>query len=276
MSRLTTRPAWRIAIWEMRGAARSRWVIAAAALYALLAVGVALVNLRSMSVLGLRGIGAAVDGIFAVGLLVPPLFGIVLGAGAVAGARDQGALAMIAAQPLRRGSIVWGVFLGMTATVWAAVGVGLGLVAVVTAPAMTGADLAGLGVAAATTLLAGAAGVALGTLVSTVASGRGQATAVAVAIWFLVALGIDVVLVALAPVSLGPVGLLAVTVANPLATIRTLGILVTEPANLGPLHFFLESRFGSALAVTLLGGVLVAWIWAPVAAASYAIRRRDI
>jgi Cu-processing system permease protein len=272
----TRSPVLTIAVWEMRGAARSRWVLAAAALYALLAVGIALVNLRSMSVLGLRGVSAVVDGLLTIGVLVPPLFGILLGSGVVAGARDQGSLAMVAAQPIPRSSILWGGFLGVTATVWASICIGLGLVAVVTAPAMTMSDLAGLAMATAVTLAAATAGVAIGLLISVLADGRGQATAIAVAVWFLIALGVDVILIALAPVNLGPAGLLWMTLLNPLAAIRTLGLLATDGHALGPFMFFLESRFGVAQAAAVLAVATTAWLAAPLAAAAAVFRSRDV
>jgi Cu-processing system permease protein len=274
--RMTLSPTITIAGWEMRGAARSRWVLVSALLYTLAAVGVALVNLRSMSVLGLRGVGSVVDGLIAVGVLIPPLFGILLGAGAIAGAREQGSLAMIAAQPIRRSAITRGVFIGMTLTVWVSVGIGLGLVAVVTAPVVTSADLVGLATAAGVTLAAGTAGVALGVALSALGTGRGQATALAVAVWFLIALGIDVILVALAPVALGPTGLLALTLVNPLSTIRTLGLMITDPAALGPFGVYLADRFGSLRSVSMLGGSLALWVLAPVAIATSALKRRDV
>ncbi len=274
--RVALHPVLTIAGWEMRGAARTRWVLASALLYALVAVGIALVNLRSMSVLGLRGVGSVVDGLIAVGVLIPPLFGILLGAGTIAGAREQGSLAMVAAQPIPRKAITWGVFIGMTLTVWASVGIGLGLVAVVTAPVVTTADLTGLATVVAVTLAAGTAGVGLGVALSTLGSGRGQATAVAVAVWFMVALGIDVVLVVLAPVALGPTGLLVVTLVNPMAIIRTLAFLVADPKALGAFGAFLTDRFGEARAALALSVSLVLWVLGPVAIATYSLRRRDV
>jgi Cu-processing system permease protein len=269
-------PILTVAGWEMRGAARSRWVVAAAVLYAVLAVGIALINLRSMSVLGLRGVGAVVEGLLMVGVLVPPLFGILLGSGVVAGARDHGSLALVAAQPIRRSAILWGGFLGAAATVWASVGIGLGLVAVVTAPSVTASDLGGLAIAAGVTLIAATAGVGLGLLISVLADGRGQATAIAVAVWFFIALGLDVILIALAPVNLGPSGLLALTLVNPLASVRTLGLLATDATSLEPFLFFLEDRFGLIRAVAILAVSLAIWLAAPLALATTVFKRRDI
>lgn len=251
-------------------------MIAAALLYAMCAVGVALINLRSMSVLGLRGVGAVVDGLLAVGLLVPPLFGILLASGVVSGSREQGSLAMVAAQPVSRRAIAWGIYIGVTATVWASVAIGIGLAAVVTAPAVTATDLPRLAVAAGATLLAGTAGVGLGVLVSTLSGGRAQATAIAVAVWFLIALGIDVVLVTFTPVGIGPMGMTAVTIANPIAALRTLALLATDPTALGPFQVFLEERLGMGLSLALFTSALLAWLIAPVGAASWSLRRRDI
>lgn len=273
---LAERPTTVLAGWEMKGAVRSRWVLVVAALYTVLAVGITLVSLRSMSALGLRGVGAAIDGLIGLAVLIPPLFGILLGAGAISGAREQGMLALVAAQPLRRSTITWGTFLGMTMTVWAGLGVGLGLAAAIIAPTATGGDLMAFMVVVAVTLVAGAIGVGLGTLVSVTSSNRGQAMMVAIAIWFIAALGIDVILASLAPVALGPAGLLGVTIFNPLAALRMLAMTVVGWDSLGPFGVYLEGQFGMIGTRLLFGVVVVSWLYLPMLIATSRMRRSDI
>jgi Cu-processing system permease protein len=265
-----------IAGWEMRGAARSRWVAGAAALYGLGAVALSLVGLRSLRELGLSGAGAAADGLVALGVLFPPLIGLLLGAASVAGGREHGMLALLAAQPFRRSAIPWGVTLGLVGTISAALAVGLGLAAVVLAPVVTVSDLPALAAAAAVSLAAAAVGVSLGVLISTVSSTRSQATAVAAAVWFAAALGMDLLLAAVAPgVRLGPVGFLWAVLLNPLESIRLLAAMVVDPAVLGPFGLFMFERLGRAGATGLLGGAVTAWIVVPLVLASRVIQRKD-
>ncbi|HSJ28928.1 MAG TPA: ABC transporter permease subunit [Acidimicrobiia bacterium] len=266
-----------IAGWEMRGAARTRWVVGAAVLYGAGAIALSLVGLRSLRELGLSGAGAVVDGLVALGVLFPPLIGLLLGAGSVAGSREQGTLPLMSTQPIRRSAIPWGMALGLTATVWAAVGIGLGLAAVVLAPVVSTADLPGLAMAAAVSLASAAVGVSLGVMISSWSATRSQATAVAAAVWFAAALGMDLLLAAVAPgVRLGPVGLLWAILLNPLEGIRLLATMVTDPAALGPFGVYMFDRLGRGVSMLLLGGAAAAWTVIPVVVASRILRRRDV
>jgi Cu-processing system permease protein len=266
-----------IASWEMRGAARSRWLLGAAVLYGAGAVALTLVGLRSLRDLGLSGAGAAIDGLIALGVLLPPLVGLLLGANSVAGGREQGTLALVAAQPIRRSAIPLGVIVGLTATVWAAILAGLGLVAVVLAPVVTTSDLAGLGVATAASLAAAAVGVTLGVTISVLSTSRSQATAVAAAVWFATALGIDLLLAAVGPgIRLGPVGFLWAVLLNPLEAIRLLALMVTDSSALGPFGVYMFDRFGTAGTAGILGGAVASWIIVPALIAGRIMRRRDV
>jgi Cu-processing system permease protein len=266
-----------IASWEMRGAARSRWLIGAATLYGAGAVALTLVGLRSLRDLGLSGAGAANDGLIALGILLPPLIGLLLGATSLAGGREQGTLALVATQPIRRAAISWGVVFGLTATVWAAVAVGLGLVAVVLAPVVTASDLAGFGAAGAASLAAAAVGVSLGVAISALSSSRSQATAVAAAVWFAIALGADLLLAAVAPgIRLGPVGFLWAVILNPLEGIRLLALMATDSSALGPFGVYMFDRFGTAGTAGILGASVTAWFVVPAIVAARVMRRRDV
>lgn len=273
---LAERPFAILAGWEMRGAVRSRWVIAVAALYTALALGITLISLHSMSALGLRGVGAAIDGLISLAVLIPPMFGILLGAGAISGAREQGMLPLVATQPLHRSTITWGTFLGMTMTVWAGISVGLGLAAAVIAPTATTDDLKAYAIVIAFTLAAGAIGVGLGILVSVTSSNRGQAMMVGVAIWFTAALGIDVILASLAPIALGPVGLLGITLLNPMSALRILAMVIVDPISLGPFGIYLDAQFGVAGSRLLYGSVLFCWLLGPMLLATWRLRRSDL
>lgn len=270
-------PTRAIAMWEMRGAARSRWLIGAAAIYGAAAVALTLVGLRSLRDLGLGGTGAAVDGILALGVLLPPLVGLLLGATSLAGAREHGTLAILASQPIPRRAIPIGIAAGLTLTLWAAIGAGLGLVAIVVSPVAGGADLAALAVATGASLAAAAVGVSLGVAISALASTRSQATAVAAAVWFATALGLDLLVAAVGPaIRIGPMAFLVTVLINPLESIRLLAFTLTDAAALGPFGVYMADRFGTAGTAGILGTAVVAWIVFPAWLAVRTMRRRDV
>lgn len=268
-----------VAGWELRGAIRSRFVLGAALTFGAMSLGVTLLGLGALRGLGLAGVGPAAAGLVNLGVLVPPLLGLLLGAASVAGARERGLLAMVAAQPIRRAAIVLGTFLGLAGALWTTVALGFGLASLVLAGVARARDLAPLGALVGVTLAVGTAGLGVGIGISCLARARAQATAVAVAVWLLLALGMDLALAGLAPaVRLGPEGLLVAVLLNPLEAGRILALLAAsaDGTALGPFGAFLLDRFGAPGAAALLVGAIAAWTALPLAAAGRALARRVV
>lgn len=267
-----------LAMFELRGAARSRWVTVAALVFAAAAVAATLAGLRSFRSLGLAGAGAATDALLQVGLLLPPLIGLLLGAGTLARDRERGLLGMFASQPLARAQLALTAFLGGVLAVWAVVALGVGAGTLVVSMAATLADLRGLAVVLLVTLAATAAAVALGVAISAVSASHHQATVTAAALWLMLALGLDLLLAGVGPgLRLGPAGLLAAVVVNPLEAARLLGLMLLDGATaLGPFGAYLTDRFGGGGTVGLLAGTVTFWTIAPLGLAVWATHRRDV
>ncbi len=267
-----------LAAFELRGAARTRWVMIGAGIFAAAALGATFSGLRSFASLGLAGAGAATDGLVQVTLLLPPLIGMLLGAGSLARDRERGLLAMFASQPISRTVLPMGSFLAGLLAVWAVVAFGLGVGGLLISTVATLAEVATLAKVVVVALAAAAASVAIGVAIAALAATHQQATTAAAAMWLLLALGLDLLLAGVAPgLRLGPSGLLAAVLVNPIEAARVLVLLLVEgPGALGPFGAYLIDRVGRAGAVGVLVGSLVAWTLGPLALAAIAIRRRDI
>jgi ABC-2 type transport system permease protein len=266
-----------LAGFELRGVVRSRWLVVAAGVFGAAAVATTLAGMRSFASLGLAGAGAATDGLLQITLLLPPLVGLLLGAGALARDRERGLLAMLAAQPVRRGVLPLAGFAGAVVAVWAVIAAGLGLGAVLVSGSATTGDLVALVQVLAIGAGAASASVALGVLLASVATTHQQATTAAAALWLLLALGLDLLLAGVAPgLRLGPAGLLVAVLVNPLEAARVLGLLLLAGASaLGPFGAYLVATFGRAGATWLLTGVLAAWTLVPLVVAGAVTSRRD-
>ena len=276
---MRTRPTAAIAAWEYRSAVRTRWVVTMAVVFGVLCVVVTVLAFRSVRELGLTGIGPASATLVNLGVMLPSLMGLLLGAGALAGSGERGMLAMLCAQPLRRGQVAIGAFLGLAGALGATLGVGFGLAMIVVAGAATASDVPALGLLLVSTAGVAAASVAVGVAVSSAFSERVRAVAIAIGLWIVLALGLDIAIAALAPsLHLGPAGLLAAVLANPLETGRILALLGTnlDGAALGPFGAYLIETFGRAGTVAILLGALGAWTIAPLLVARWALGQRDL
>lgn len=268
-----------VASWEYRNAVRARWVITMGVIFALLCVAVTLLAFRSVRELGLTGIGPASATLVNLGVLLPSLMGLLLGAGSLVGAREQGMLAMMCVQPVRRSSIATGTFLGLTGSLWTTLGIGFGVALLVMAGVAQGSDVPALVTLIASTFGVAAASVSIGVAVSALVSSRVQAVAVGVGLWIVLSLGVDLALAALAPsMHLGAAGLLGTILLNPLEAGRILALLGTnlQGTALGPFGAYLISRFGRVGTVSVLAGDLVAWTAIPLLVARWALARKDL
>lgn len=268
-----------LAGWELRNGLRSRWAQLTGALFVAACAVTAYSGIRTFRELGLQGIGGAIDGLVAVAVLLPTLVALVLGANAVASARERGLLALLTTQPVRRSSVVGGAFLGVTGAVSVTIAAGLGAGLLLVSGTIDGAGLASMGALAVAAFGMVAAAAAVGVALSALASDRLQAIAVAVGVWFLFALGIDLLVAVIAPqVRMGPLGMLAAVVVNPLEAGRLLTLLAAspDPEVLGPLGAYLDGRLGQWGTAGMFTGILAAWIAGPLIVARAAIMRRDI
>lgn len=268
-----------LALWEARQAVRSRWVLTTGAVFVAACLIVTLFGLRSLRALGLAGASALSDALIAVGILLPPLLGLLLGSTSLAGPREGGLLALLSSQPTGRERLALGAFLGASMTLTAVVLAGHGSVLIVLSGVTSGSDLPALAGVTFGTLAAGTTAVAIGVAVSAVSRTRLQAVAGAVSVWFVLALGADILLAGLVPgLGLGPSGMLMAVMANPLESARVLALLVAAPGGtaLGPFGEFLALQHGLGESISLLGAGLGLWIVIPVVFAGRVLRRAEL
>jgi ABC-type transport system involved in multi-copper enzyme maturation permease subunit len=277
--RRTRSPFMAIVGWQYRTTVRARWVLGMGGVFAVLCLTVTILAFRTVRDVGLAGIGPASATLVNLGVLLPSLIGLLLGAGALVGAREQGLLAMMAAQPVRRSSIVTATFLGLTGALWTTIALGYGAALLVMSGVARGSDVPALGVLIGCTFALGAASVAIGVAISAVATTRAQAVAAGVGIWIVFSLGVDLALAALAPsIHLGPRALLAAVLLNPFEAARILALLGTnlQGTALGPFGAYLLTTFGTVGAVAVLAVDLALWVILPVAVARWALAGRDL
>jgi Cu-processing system permease protein len=264
---------------ELGEALRSRWLLAYAALFAGVALGLSLVGLRGVGAVGLEGYGRTTASLINLCLLLVPLVALLLGSSGVAADRESGVLELLLAQPVGRGELLMSRFAGALTAIAAATLLGFGIAGVLIGLATGAAGglryLTFVGIA----LALAAVYLALGLAISVAARTRTRATAAALAVWFGSVVVFDLLLIGAGAFALAGVrGLTAGLLLNPVEIARLLALLALDPTLevLGPVGGFLVARLGPAGVTGLLLGALGVWLLGPLAVAAALFEGGDV
>jgi Cu-processing system permease protein len=275
---MSLRAVCAVAGWEFRLAVRGRLVVGTAVTFTVVCVVATLLGLRSLSDLGLVGVGPGTAALINLAILFPPLMGIMLGANSLSSARERGLLPLMLVQPISRLDQVTGVVVGLVGAVWLTIGFGFGASALLLAGVAGAADVGSLLAIVVSALGVGVVSVALGVAISAMASSRLQALGLSMGLWFLFAFAIDLVLAGVASgAHLGPFGLFVGVLLNPLEAGRVLMVLASggDALTLGPFGAYLNVTVGTLGAALAVCASLAAWTGSSLLVAWTGISRRE-
>jgi Cu-processing system permease protein len=225
---------------------------------------------------GFAGFGRTAASLINLVLLIIPLMALTVGAGSLAGEREQGTLHYLLAQPVSRAEVLLGKYLGLSVSLLGALTIGFGLSGLVIA-AQSGQSQAGsYGLLILFAFILALAMLSLGFLVSVLARKAAVATGLALFLW-------------LTFVFIGDLGLMGMTLAfklpiqtlfqlaliNPLQVFKMAaltGIHATLDV-LGPAGLYAVQTYREGL-IFLFAGVLVLWIVLPLLATYLIFDRR--
>ena len=269
---------WTIASRELVDALRSRLIWIFAGVFGLFALGLSYFGLVGGGAAGITGFARTSASLLNLVLLLFPLVALFLGVGAMTG--ERGAFALLVAQPVTRGEVLLGKFLGLTLTLAAATATGFGVAGVVIGVTTGGADLGRFLALTAIACALATCFVAIALALAVVARNRARALGLAVAVWFSAVILYDLVVVGVA-VAIGAKALTPAFVAllfvNPVDLARVLGILALDsPMAFGATGASLMRMLGEQGAAAALAMGLVAWTLGPLGGAWLAFRRADL
>ncbi|MDQ7820083.1 MAG: ABC transporter permease [Armatimonadota bacterium] len=258
--------------WDARAVVRDRWFASVAVAFGALAAAAALMALAGVGIQGVSSFDRAAATLISLAMLFVPLLGLTVGCGWIPGLRESGALEMVLSQPVGRGDVFAGAYLGVAWGLVAATLVGFGGAGVILAlragPGGVGAYLWLVGLSALLALTTLSVGFALSARAPTRSRALGQSLVAWLALVILSDLGVLTTVVIL---RLPPAVVFALAAANPVSAFRIAAIVaVTGSADLtGPLGQYAAGEVGTAGVVVLLVAVLAAW-----AIGGYAVGRR--
>lgn len=271
-----THVIWTITRKELRDASKSRWLLGFAGVFALVSLGLSLTQAAGGE--GDQGFTRTTAGLVNLCLLLLPLLGLVLGAGALAGERERGTLSALLAQPISPIELLIGKYVGLTLAVWAAVALGFGTSGVAIALLHPVSDIGAYLQFVALSAGLAMTTLAIGLLVSVWSDGRMKALATALVLWFVLVLFYDLAAIGIAlSVSSSGATLLLAVLANPVEGARILAIIGLEPdlRILGPMGAYLVNEVGLVTTTLLLLGELIAWTAIPLGIAAHVFARQD-
>jgi Cu-processing system permease protein len=262
---------------EISDALRNRWFIAYAGAFVVLSVALATLIDSSAGYSGVSGFGRTSAGLINLVLFLAPLMGLTLGAQAMTSEREVGTLSYLLAQPVSLFEVFISKFIGLAIAISAAIMTGFAL-ATLTISYMSGGQgmtiflrLTGL------TILLALVALAIGYLVSSVAHRTATALGVAIVIWLaLVMIGDLGLMGAAIMVKLSPTTLLGIAILNPLESYRIAAISLLRDSLelLGPAGLVANDRFGDST-IWILTAIMVAWLVASLVIAYLALARKE-
>ncbi len=262
---------------EYRRALETRWLFGFAAVFAAFVLGLSYFGLAQGREVGFQGFARVTLSLLNLVLIIVPLMGLMLGVMGVAGSGES--LPLLLAQPVSRGEVLIGKFVGLAAALSVAQALGLGGGGLVVALNAGPEQVPGFLVLCGLSLLLGWLTVATSLCIAVLWPDRLKATTAALLLWLLLVVAYDLVVLG-ATAMLRGVPLQAVLtpalLLNPVDLVRILTTLaVGSGAMLGPTSAALVRTFGSAGGVTLGLAVMLIETMVPLAIALHAFRRRD-
>jgi Cu-processing system permease protein len=268
-----------IARKEIRDALRNRWFLLYTVAFGALALAFARLSLSTTAgTAGFAGFGRTAASLVNLVLLVVPLMGLSLGATSLAAERERGTMATLLVQPVTRGEVLLGKYLGLALALASALALGFGAAGLVVAARGGAVDAAVYGRLVGFALLLALATLSIGMLISAFAGRSGAATGSALVVWLVLVFLGDLGLMGTALTLRLDVGtLLALVMANPLESfkIAAIGAITGSLDTLGPAGAYAARTWGDRL-VPLLAAVLAAWILTPLLLASLVFDRRGV
>ncbi|MFZ0693936.1 MAG: ABC transporter permease [Alphaproteobacteria bacterium] len=270
-----------LAVKEIRDGLRNRWVVAMTLLMAALALTLALLGSAPTGTVGVSPLSVIIVSLSSLTIFLVPLIALLISYDAIAGDIERGTMGLLLSYPVARREVVAGKFLGHLAILGIATVIGYGAAGV--ALAVTGGEVeAGAWSAFATmvgtSILLGAAFIALGYLASTLVRDPRTAGGIAVGLWLFFALLYDMALLGLLVADQGKTvtveALNILLLANPADVYRLLNL--TGFSNVSVFAGMAGLVDQLNIATSVLAAALVAWTVVPLALAAMVFARREL
>ncbi|MEN9464078.1 MAG: hypothetical protein RL217_259 [Pseudomonadota bacterium] len=273
------RQVWSIARKEFSDGLRNRWMLFITLLFALLAVGISWFGAAASGQVGFTNLPATIASLSSLATFLMPLIALLLAYDAIVGEDEGGTLMLLLTYPLTRRDILWGKFLGHSTILGLATLIGFGGAALAIALSVQDINLGELFLAFVrfifSSVLLGMVFLAFAYWLSSKALEKSTAAGLALALWFVMVLVFDLVLLAVLVLSQGhlsPEALPWLLLLNPTDIYRLINLSGFESGGqgMGVMAMAGDLPLGSAL----LWLCLAAWMMLTLSLAQLSFNKR--
>jgi len=266
---------------EIQEGMRNRWVLATTLLLAALALTLTFLGSAPTGNVGVRALDVVIVSLSSLTIFLVPLIALLISHDAIVGEMERGTMLLLLSYPVARWQVLLGKFVGHLAILAFATLVGYGAAAGTLAA--TGAIIdpqswAAFASMVGSSILLGAAFIAVGYLVSALVRDRGTAAGIAIGIWLMFVLIYDMALLGVLVVDQGRTvsgaSLSALLLLNPTDAYRLFNL--TGSGSVSAFSGMAGVAQTSTLTSPILLGALAAWALVPLTLAAVAFSRREL
>lgn len=266
---------------EIRDGLRNRWVVAMTLLMGALALTLTLLGSAPTGTVGVSPLSVVVVSLSSLTIFLVPLIALLISYDAIAGEMDRGTMGLLLSYPVARWEVIAGKFLGATAILGFATIIGYG--AAGAALAITGGEVepeawGAFAVMVGSSILLGAAFVALGYLASSLVRDPRTAGGIAIGLWLFFTLIYDMALLGVLVADQGKTVTVALLnfllLGNPADVFRLLNLTGFSNVSLFAGTAGLAEQL--ELPKAALAAALVAWSAVPLMLSALVFARREM
>jgi len=269
-----------IAAKEIQEGLRNRWVLATTLLLAALALSLTFLGSAPTGNVGAGALDIVVVSLSSLTIFLLPLIALLISHDAIVGEMERGTMILLLSYPVGRYQIVLGKFCGHVLILAFATVIGYGVAAgalAISGAAVLAASWYAFAGMVGTSIMLGAAFVAIGYLISSLARDRGTAAGASVGVWLIMVLVFDMALLGLLVVDQGK------TVSASMLE-QLLFLNPTDIYRLANLTGFNVSQFSGMAGLAGSAGVstlalligMALWIAVPLGLATASFARREL
>ena len=270
-----------VAVKEIQEGLRNRWVLATTLLLATLALTLTFLGSAPTGNVGVRALDVVIVSLSSLTIFLLPLIALLISHDAIIGEMERGTMLLLLSYPVARWQVLMGKFVGHLAILAFATLLGYGAAAgalAVTGAAIDAESWRAFASMVGSSVLLGAAFIAVGYLVSALVRDRGTAGGIAIGIWLLFVLIYDMALLGALVVDQGATlsgGVLnGLLLLNPTDAYRLFNL--AGSANVSAFSGMAGVASSAVLSPATLIGALAMWTLVPLGLAALAFSRREL